>query len=497
MRSFRAAPAALASSLAAVLTVTLAVSVAAAPSYAEPERTALPAQASDRAEQALATAQAVLAGRDEGIEPSTALRELFLLQDELEGEDRERAAQVLARPDGQSPGSDWDYAWRPRDEARPLCNARVCVHYVTSGEHAATYRQAKATLATMARSWRVEVGVLGYRAPRKDGYRGNRRWADSKGKTDVYLMELSSMGAFGYAVPERDPAGSDDGNPGTTTGYLVMDQDFAEYGPRPAAYRKVTAAHELFHLVQYAYRVMGESGRWFMESTATWMEERVYDGVNDNRAYVQYSQLAAPHQSLNTTNGATEYGNWLLHEYYTQRKGNVLVRRAWWHVGRGRHWRAALISSLRSVRWGWPAMYAEFAALNNFPARAYSEGWAYRSHVATPQRTGASQGGSGTLRPYSSGSFRFFPGYDGGLLGGDTTTPLTLVVDLEPGKANRAYVVVQLAGGGIRRHWIPVDETGHGARRFPFAEDDVRHVTLTLVNASPASRSVSFQASNG
>jgi hypothetical protein len=36
---------------------------------------------------------------------------------------------------------------------------------------------------------------------------------------------------------------------------------------------KVTAAHEFFHAVQFAYDI-GEDG-WLMESTATWMEEHV------------------------------------------------------------------------------------------------------------------------------------------------------------------------------------------------------------------------------
>lgn len=483
---FRAAP----SALALALTVTLGAN---APSYGEPERPELPAQASDRAEQALATATDVLAGRDDSIEPSTALRELFLLRNQLEGRDRQKADRIFARPDDESPplGDDGD-SWAAGAEARPVCNAVICVHYVTRGTDRATEAQARATLDAMTRSWRIEIGALGYWAPRSDGTRGDRAWADSKGRLDVYLKELSSMGAFGYAMPEPDPVETEDGRGDTTTGYLVLDQDFAEYGPRPWAYRKVTAAHELFHLVQYAYRLLGEEGRWFMESTATWVEERVFDAVNDNRSYLKYGQLARPRDTLQLSNGGAEYGNWLVHEFYTQRKGNILVRRAWYHVGRGRAWPTALNMSLKSAGWTWSAMYAAFAANNNFPARTYSEGHAYQQVAATPQARRGDGAGRVALYPYSSMSYRFRP--QATLL--YTSGPrLTLRVDLAGGSTHRAYVIVHFADGTMRRHLIPTDGSGAGVRTFAFRRGGVHSVTLTLVNASAGRASAAYYAS--
>lgn len=483
---FRAAP----SALALALAVTLGVPSggAAAPSYAEPGLPELPSQASDRAKEALATARGVLAGLDDSLEPSTALRELFLLRDQLQGRERAQADRILARPDGESPGGNVEdgtsLSWTLLDRrADPVCNGRICVHYVTTGANAATYAQAKATLDATTRSWNIEVGRLGFWAPRKDGTRGDRSTAASKGKLDVYLADLSRMGAFGYAVPEPEPSATDDGRPDTATGYLVLDQDFAGYGPRPGAYRKVTAAHELFHVIQYGYRVMGEEGRWFMESTATWVEERVYDGINDNRDYLRYGQLGRPRDSLRLTNGGAEYGNWLLHEFYTQRKGDVLVQRAWYQVSRGRSWHAAVHAALRSARWSWPAMYTDYAANNNYPARTYSEGRAYRGVAATPLGRRADGASRVALKPYSSVTYQFRPQarplY--------TTGPqLTLRVDLASGNKHRAYVIVHLTDGRLRRYLIPVDGSGAGARTFPFRRAAVRHVNMTLVNASAA-----------
>ena len=51
----------------------------------------------------------------------------------------------------------------------------------------------------------------------------------------------------------------------------------------------VTAAHEYFHAVQFAYDFF-EDG-WFMEATATWAEDELFDTVNDNVNYLPIGQL--------------------------------------------------------------------------------------------------------------------------------------------------------------------------------------------------------------
>ena len=66
-----------------------------------------------------------------------------------------------------------------------------------------------------------------------------------------------------------------------------------------------------------------------MESTATWMEERIATAVNDNRQYLPVSQIYAPNIPLDAfsrTNGF-QYGNWVFWEYLTARYGNGLVSR--------------------------------------------------------------------------------------------------------------------------------------------------------------------------
>ena len=50
---------------------------------------------------------------------------------------------------------------------------------------------------------------------------------------------------------------------------------------------QVTAAHEFFHAIHFSLYSTYEAS-WLMEQTATWMEEQVYDHINDYRAYLQY-----------------------------------------------------------------------------------------------------------------------------------------------------------------------------------------------------------------
>jgi len=91
-----------------------------------------------------------------------------------------------------------------------------------------------------------------------------------------YPIEMLNLSMYGGAWPSPPK--------------LQIDNDFAEtkYQTRGADALRVTVAHELFHAVQFQYTsgmtYYGTIG-WWMEMTATFMEEVMYDHVND---YYQY-----------------------------------------------------------------------------------------------------------------------------------------------------------------------------------------------------------------
>ena len=153
------------------------------------------------------------------------------------------------------------------------------------------------------------MGELGYRAPLGDGTHGG----DSK--LDVYLKDLGT-GLYGYCAAEYRKKGR------TASGFCVLDNDYAaaQFPTRtPENNLAVTAAHEFFHAMMYSYDYNEDP--WMLESTATWMEEQVADDVNDNRQYLQYSQLQAAYVSLDAFSSTYgfQYGNWIFWEYLTSR----------------------------------------------------------------------------------------------------------------------------------------------------------------------------------
>ena len=196
-----------------------------------------------------------------------ALRDLFLARPSLDEDDETEADRLLARPtDGVSDPYRDGYA----TSSVKTCAKHVCVHYVRSGADAPpSTAWAKKTLSVMERVWRHHVGKLDYRKPARDGSRGGNK------KFDVYLKEIGSDGLYGYCAPENRVAGK----PKQASGFCVLDDDFArsQFARAPIESLKVTAAHEFFHAIQFAYDYTEDP--WFLESTATWIEERFADAT--------------------------------------------------------------------------------------------------------------------------------------------------------------------------------------------------------------------------
>jgi Family of unknown function (DUF6055) len=366
----------------------------AGPSNAAPSTQVVPtaARAADRTgEQALAHAQAALAG-EPGLEITPALAQLQQVLPELDRTERATADGILSRPTDANPRS-WEADYGDVREARPVCNNTLCIHYVRSGPHRPSLVDrdrdgrpdwVETTLATMKTSWTTEVGSLDYQRPRRDGTRGNVAGVpSSRGKIDVYLAQLPA-GLFGYAVPESDPAATSDGRTITNTAHMVLDADFAGFNCAPTHCLRVTAAHEFFHIIQFAY----DSGEepWLLESTATWMEERVYDGVNDNRNYIRFSSLSEPTTYVNESNGKAEYGNWVFHEFYTQRLGRDTVRSIWARA-RTVGARSAVDGALRARGTSLRGMFAKFGMASNAPQVFWSEG-SSSAYVEPATKTG-------------------------------------------------------------------------------------------------------------
>src|SRR3954454_20933332 len=248
---------------------------------------------------------------------------------------RQPAESLLARPDDPQPDVADAHKWTgPEAGSSPRCTTHFCVHFTNVGADAsdATYAQSMANIlenevltcenGTAASACAGSPG-LGWRDAAADGGLGG-------GDTvDVYIEDLFPQRIFGYVA--LDPGQTQDASV-PHHAYMVMDRDYSRFGDGSAASglaaERVTAAHEYNHVLQNAYDYLEDP--WMFESTAVYMEDKVYPAVNDYLRYVE-SWVTNAHQPLTafpSTNlkgyGSAVWNHWLDHRF-----GSPLVRGAW------------------------------------------------------------------------------------------------------------------------------------------------------------------------
>lgn len=481
----------------------VAASTTTSVAVAEPAAPHLPnAHASDAARQALQRAEALFQGGQDARRPGATvdraatlvLRDLAVRADALPAEQRRQAHALLARPTDRR-WDDGEVKYHAR-EHRPLCTDNVCVHWVqrTADAPPLTDRTGnpripdwvETTSRTMEHVWTRTVDTDGYRAPKWDG-RSKNHGPDKK--LDVYLADIGDDFLFGYCTTD-DPAIR---RRYDVSAYCVLDDDFArrQYGAPPLKSLRATAAHEFFHAVQFAYDITEDV--WLMEGTATWREDEVYDGVNDNWRYLGDSPLTRPGVPLDR---GDVYGSWVFWRFLSEQLGPgnsddpTIVRDVWDRAdavkGAPDDYSAqALRRALgaRGVAFG--EAFADFGALNRVARRVYSEGRHYpqapvaRTHRLSGQRPGT---GPQTLRLDHLATqhvvFRLAPGTRG-------TWRLRVRLDLpNRSRGSAASVMVHRTNGSIRWSHVELDRHGNASASYAFSPRSVSRVALTLSNAS-------------
>ena len=87
----------------------------------------------------------------------------------------------------------------------------------------------------------------------------------------------------------------------------------------------MTLAHEYNHILQFGYDAYQDA--WFAESTATWMEDQVYNGIDDYLRYVR--RWVKRWDTPLTTSSIKEYGSAVWNQWLARRYGGSIVRQAW------------------------------------------------------------------------------------------------------------------------------------------------------------------------
>ena len=256
--------------------------------------------------------------REDSGDLTMKLRDLDLARPYLTGADRRTADRLLSR---DTAAAKVPTSARPTS-ARPTalsvkCSTHFCVHYGT-----AKPAWVQTTLDTLEHVWSVEVGYMGGRAPLPDGGTSSDP-NNPDDRLDVFLQNLAPQGLYGGCTDDDGSSSSQ------VSAYCVLDDNYnySEYGAPPLESLRVTAAHEFFHAIQFAMDVT--ESLWFMEGSATWMEDHVYDSINDNYQYLATSPIRHPRTSLDYESDTFPYGSFIFFTYATERQDPAIVRKFW------------------------------------------------------------------------------------------------------------------------------------------------------------------------
>jgi hypothetical protein len=433
------------------------------------------------------------------------LRDLVARTRFLSGSERTQAKAILSRPDGiptffGEPA--WDFDADPKRQCevtRPLCfhwddntTNRDSPPPADTNPANGIPDQVDRTMVVLDNVWDTETTGLGYREPLDDSA---TTLNDGGGpELDIYLADIGSIGLFGYCTSD-DPHAFEFTAPWAVSAYCVLDDDYSQadygFGQTSLEFLQVTAAHEFFHSVQFAYD-------WFedlalMEGSAMWMEGQVYPDVIDRINYLGRSALRRPAVPLDTGSGGFEYGAWLFWRFLTEKvfsNDPTIIRDIWERADGGptaafgdeysfQAVRRALAASGHDFR----GTFAEFGWTNGL--RDYDEaGFGYPvAPLAATFNLGPSFHSTGwqvpRLRHLSTRFYRFRPK----ALGAHAT--LHIGVDLPGLTRNPAATAIVYAKGGPKEvHPMGLDGHGHGHVTVKFGRSEVWKVDLVLSNGS-------------
>ncbi|MFQ5452569.1 MAG: MXAN_6640 family putative metalloprotease [Candidatus Zixiibacteriota bacterium] len=160
--------------------------------------------------------------------------------------------------------------------------------------------------------------ALNYLSPPPDNGAGGGN------ELDIYFED---MVYYGYTVPE---------GPGSMPwndffSYIVLNNNFVGFPPNNdpegqiAGAAKATIAHEFHHSIQLAYDYTEDS--WFMELDATYMEDIVFNLVDDNYNYLDYF-MNSPQTSL-MDNSIHKYASFIWGMFLAEKFDTSLMVSAW------------------------------------------------------------------------------------------------------------------------------------------------------------------------
>lgn len=245
-----------------------------------------------------------------------------------------------------------------------------------------------------------EVTDIGYLFPISDQM-GN---PSEDPRFDIYFTNLGSR-FYGITYPEAIVGPPQQGYGSRITSWMNLNSDFKNipgYTTRPFEAMAVTIAHEFHHSVQWSYDAAEAEIRngdqvysWFFELTSTYLEEVVFDYINDYYSYLDYF-YEVPWMSLRMFVPAGSSGSFAeqLHcyaeavfgIYLSQKFGDELMREVWQNCATisGFNTFRALDDALKAHGSSFADAWAEFLVWNYFTGNR-SQPWAFEEGSNYPE----------------------------------------------------------------------------------------------------------------
>ena len=266
------------------------------------------------------------------------MRDLALSLPRLSGADAREARRILGRPTDGSKDKGGDGYTVPKNKRENKCfdsvvdsNEKfgICLHWVTASKDKARQSYVKKAISTLkvVGSVTLRNDIFNFRSPKPDLASKNH---GPNGNLDVYLADLGGQGVYGYCTTDQPKAAKKQ----AVSAFCVLDNDYSSNqfnSPPPEVSGldalKITATHEFFHAVQFAYD--WKEARWLMEGSAVQMEDEIYDEINAYLSFVEDSAYHQPEIPLDAFSAPDdgenfEYGSFLffrfMSEYYCRQE---------------------------------------------------------------------------------------------------------------------------------------------------------------------------------
>jgi len=440
---------------------------------------------------------------------SILLAEAKNVYDELNTKDKEFIDALLRRPDDTNNTTGFAgkfylpspvKVFEPMVSDYPNIGGKFKFWYVDHNKTDAGGNKHQTNLAYLQKMatefdkvYKKELTDMGYPIPHNDTGSADE---GNDTKFDVYIMDVGKYGIYGYVSPEALVSGGDN----SAYSFMVMDNDFLGFHTSPIESIQVTAAHEYHHAVQMGMNVFSDS--WYKEATSTWMEEKVYDSVNDNRQYI-HDVMNSPETSLDESSFHW-YGAWIFNEYLSTRWNNDIVKDIWTQLDPMGKDNAldAIETVLATKSETLKSVYRDFWAKNYQKNNFYDEGTHWSAVKIENSTSPHILGGYTTITPFtfidsiseqsltlnhmSAKFYKFKP--SSALINKKT---LVVKVSANTGDKITAIVIVKNKDGKYKEYPIDLNSSGKGEAGIAgFSSTSTDEVVLAIVNYSKTANNV-------